>query len=86
MELDPSLDRDIPVLDWVPHLAMRTQGMKSSAIREILKLTQNPEVISFAGGLPAPELFPVQELIAVSAEVQRQLGPVHREGVGRVGS
>ncbi|MCK4403611.1 MAG: PLP-dependent aminotransferase family protein [candidate division Zixibacteria bacterium] len=36
--------------------------MKSSAIREILKITQKPDVISFAGGLPAPELFPIEPL------------------------
>jgi 2-aminoadipate transaminase len=36
--------------------------MQSSAIRELLKLTQLPDVISFAGGLPAPELFPVREI------------------------
>jgi DNA-binding transcriptional MocR family regulator len=62
MELDPSLDLDIPVLDWVPHLAMRTQGVKSSAIREILKLLQQPGLISFAGGLPAPDQFPLREI------------------------
>lgn len=36
--------------------------VKASEIREILKLTERPEVISFAGGLPAPELFPVVEI------------------------
>jgi 2-aminoadipate transaminase len=36
--------------------------MKSSAIRELLKLTQQPEIISFAGGLPAPEFFPLREI------------------------
>jgi 2-aminoadipate transaminase len=35
--------------------------MGSSAIRELLKLTEKPDIISFAGGLPAPELFPVAE-------------------------
>ena len=35
---------------------------KRSAIREILKLTQQPEIISFAGGLPAPESFPIDDL------------------------
>jgi 2-aminoadipate transaminase len=35
--------------------------MGSSAIRELLKLTQIPGIISFAGGLPAPEVFPVEE-------------------------
>jgi 2-aminoadipate transaminase len=35
--------------------------MSSSVIRELLKLTEQPDVISFAGGLPAPEMFPVKE-------------------------
>ncbi|HWR59505.1 MAG TPA: PLP-dependent aminotransferase family protein [Thermodesulfovibrionales bacterium] len=42
--------------------AERVAGLKSSAIREILKITSRPEVISFAGGLPAPEFFPVKEI------------------------
>src|SRR3954462_13911530 len=45
---------------WSHRYAQRTRTIKSSAIRELLKLTQRPEVISFAGGLPAPEVFPVQ--------------------------
>lgn len=40
----------------------RMDNVKASAIREILKLTQKPNIISFAGGLPAPELFPVEEM------------------------
>ena len=44
--------------------ARRMEGLKASEIRELLKVTQRPEVISFAGGLPAPELFPVRELAA----------------------
>jgi 2-aminoadipate transaminase len=43
---------------WTSRYAQRTKGLKSSAIRELLKITQNPEIISFAGGLPAPEVFP----------------------------
>lgn len=49
-------------VQWQRFLAQRTEGMKSSAIRELLKITQQPDVISFAGGLPAPELFPVREI------------------------
>ena len=37
-------------------------NLKASEIRELLKLTTKPEIISFAGGLPAPELFPMEEL------------------------
>jgi 2-aminoadipate transaminase len=49
-------------IDWGPFLAKRTERMKSSVIRELLKLTMQPDIISFAGGLPAPELFPVREV------------------------
>lgn len=51
------------------------QRMTSSAIREILKITQRPEVISFAGGLPAPELFPVEEIKAAADRVLTDHGP-----------
>lgn len=44
---------------WKSRYAQRTKTLKSSAIRELLKITQKPEVISFAGGLPAPDVFPV---------------------------
>jgi 2-aminoadipate transaminase len=46
---------------WEQRYAQRTQRMGSSAIRELLKLTELPDIISFAGGLPASELFPVEE-------------------------
>lgn len=46
---------------WEYRYAQRTQRMKASAIRELLKLTEQPDVISFAGGLPAPDVFPVDE-------------------------
>ncbi|MBC7243689.1 MAG: PLP-dependent aminotransferase family protein, partial [Anaerolineae bacterium] len=47
--------------NWELQYAQRTQAMTSSIIRDLLKLTQQPDVISFAGGLPAPELFPIRE-------------------------
>lgn len=50
------------------------QSMKRSAIREILKLTQQPEVISFAGGLPAPATFPVEDLKKIACEVLEEEG------------
>jgi 2-aminoadipate transaminase len=43
-------------------LSQRAQKLTSSAIREILKVTERPEVISFAGGLPSPATFPVERL------------------------
>ncbi len=51
-----------PAVAWESRLAQRAAGMKSSIIRELLKLTQQPDIVSFAGGLPAPELFPVAEI------------------------
>jgi 2-aminoadipate transaminase len=45
---------------WTSRYAQRTRGIKSSAIRELLKITQRPEVISFAGGLPASDVFPTE--------------------------
>lgn len=54
--------------------ANRIYEMKSSEIRELLKLTEDPEIISFAGGVPAPELFPVQEMIQVTQEVLQEAG------------
>ena len=46
---------------WQHLYAARTEGMVASDIREILKVTAQPDVISLAGGLPAPELFPIDE-------------------------
>lgn len=45
---------------WEYRYAHRTKSMQGSFIREILKLTQKPDIISFAGGLPAPKVFPVE--------------------------
>ncbi len=54
--------------------AKRLENAEGSAIREILKLASNPEVISFAGGLPAPELFPVEEMKKVALAVLDEQG------------
>ena len=43
--------------------------MEASAIREILKLVQNPEIISLAGGMPDPETFPVEEIKEIVQEI-----------------
>ncbi len=47
----------------------RVSGLQPSAIREILKFTSDPEVISFAAGNPAPEAFPVKIIERLSAEI-----------------
>lgn len=60
---------------WSQRFAQRTQRMHGSAVRELLKLTAHPEVISFAGGLPAPEVFPVREFEAATVRVLSEHGP-----------
>ncbi len=55
-------------------LAKRMNQIKASEIREILKVTQRPEVISFAGGLPAPELFPIEAIKQACLDVLEQDG------------
>jgi 2-aminoadipate transaminase len=60
---------------WEYRYAQRTQRMGSSAIRELLKYTQKPDIISFAGGLPAPDVFPIDELSAACERVLREHGP-----------
>lgn len=71
----PEVRTDTP---WSARFAQRTQRVTSSAIRELLKLTEKPEVISFAGGLPAPEIFPVAEI----EEGIARLGTVLRRRLG----
>ncbi len=55
--------------------ARRMELVRASEIREILKVTARPEIISFAGGLPAPELFPVAEILAATRAVLENDGP-----------
>jgi len=52
----------------------RMGNVKSSAIRDILKLMAKPGMISFAGGLPAPELFPVKEIATCADAVLKKYG------------
>jgi 2-aminoadipate transaminase len=47
---------------WKSRYSLRAREIKSSAIRELLKVAEKADMISFAGGLPAPDLFPVQRL------------------------
>ncbi len=59
---------------WEYRYAHRTQKMGSSVIRELLKLTEQPDIISFGGGLPAPEVFPVKEFQEACNTVLAQHG------------
>jgi 2-aminoadipate transaminase len=54
---------------WIDQLASGATKIRSSAIRDLLKLTEQPDVISFAGGLPAPECFPNEELTAAAERI-----------------
>src|SRR4030081_1644977 len=69
-------------VSWQYLYAERTGGMAASDIREILKFTAQPDVISLAGGLPAPELFPIDEyrrafewVLETDGAVALQYGP-----------
>ena len=58
-----------PTNPWT--LARRAEKMNPSVIREILKVTERPGIISFAGGLPSPKTFPVAEFASACAKVLR---------------
>lgn len=60
---------DSPHKHW--QLSERARKLTSSAIREILKVTERPEVISFAGGLPAPATFPAERILEATERVLR---------------
>jgi 2-aminoadipate transaminase len=63
---------DLQHPQWV--LARRAEKMNPSVIREILKVTERPGIISFAGGLPSPRTFPVREFAAACDKVLREDG------------
>lgn len=54
--------------------AKRMGVLRASEIREILKITQRKEIVSFAGGLPAPELFPIEEMKEIAVKVLAEKG------------
>lgn len=60
---------DLPKPQW--QLSERARKLTSSAIRELLKITERPEIISFAGGLPSPAAFPVEELRVAADRILR---------------
>ncbi|MFP5394253.1 MAG: PLP-dependent aminotransferase family protein, partial [Gammaproteobacteria bacterium] len=65
---------NINPIQW--RFSERANEMKSSVIREILKVTQRPDIISFAGGLPSPATFPVEEMKAAFDKVLANNGKV----------
>lgn len=72
-------------IDW--QFSRRAQQLQSSVIREILKVTMRPEIISFAGGLPSPETFPIERMktafdtvLSRQGKVALQYGPTDGYG------
>lgn len=57
------------MLNWEDIFATRSSRMKASEIRELLKLLDRPDIISFAGGIPDPALFPDQDFKAAYADI-----------------
>jgi 2-aminoadipate transaminase len=74
--MDPSVQSLVPPVPpaRLPAFATRMMGMPPSAVREILKVAERPDILSFAGGLPAPELFPVDAIAAAHADVLAREG------------
>lgn len=68
-----TIDSPAPI-QW--QFSQRAQKLESSAIREILKVTMRPEIISFAGGLPSPATFPVERMQAAFDAVLSRQGKV----------
>ena len=58
------------------NFADRMANIKASDIRELLKIAAQPDIISFAGGLPAPELFPVEDMKTALDAVMTEQGRV----------
>ncbi len=71
--LSSTLDGTVTT-SWEELFAQRTEGMKSSVIRDLLKYTQQPDMISFAGGMPAPEVFPTREFKEAANFVLDEVG------------
>ena len=57
------------------HFATRTAGLRSSAIRDLLKVTEMPDMLSLAGGLPTPDSFPLPDLRREADRLLSEYGP-----------
>ncbi|MCK5056147.1 MAG: PLP-dependent aminotransferase family protein [Candidatus Aminicenantes bacterium] len=62
------------MINYEQFYSANAAGMKKSIIRELLKLTGKPGIISFAGGLPAPDMFPVQEITEIVSDLMAREG------------
>jgi 2-aminoadipate transaminase len=69
MTTNPSMPATLPASPWQP--ARRAARMNPSIIREILKVTERPGILSLAGGLPSPESFPIEAMREATARVLR---------------
>ena len=59
---------------WEKIFSTRADRMQSSAIRDLLKISSMPGVISFAGGMPSPDAFPIERFIEASQKILREQG------------
>jgi len=67
--MEPKVSNSAQAAAWEPRYASRAARMQASEIRELLKLLDRPGIISFAGGIPDPALFPVEEAKAAYVDV-----------------
>ena len=66
----------LEALTWENHFSRRATGVASSVIRDLLKVIQQPGYISLAGGMPPPELFPVEACRTAAERVLTQHGSI----------
>ena len=64
------------IKDIAAFYSKNARNIKRSEIRELLKVTRQPDMISFAGGFPGPETFPVKELEGIACQVLRERGTI----------
>lgn len=69
------IDQNNKVYTDLWKITNHVKGLEASIIREILKISSQPGVISFAGGLPAPELFPMEDMKLAMDEAIKKYGP-----------
>jgi 2-aminoadipate transaminase len=72
--MTPIVEEPVAETVWTNRFAQRTDRMTSSLIRDLLKLVDTPDMISFAGGLPAPEVFPREQVAAATQRVMAEHG------------
>lgn len=64
------------MINYEPFFSNNAKGMKRSEIRELLKMITRPGIISFAGGLPAPDLFPIEDIKEMSRVILEREGKI----------